>query len=512
MADIGRRRWFRSKAHTVRESELVDIIEMSQSGARLALIRLEYLEAEAEIYVVPLALAMGEEARHLLAERPESIVAEVSGLDGEAVLYDAMRLPGLSHELLRLASSKRRIRGRRTTLHSLPVRGSTVLSRLAGELAVRGGEAEQSNTSVFFGEQLMMKLFRKLEAGPNPEVELGRFLTEDRGFENTPRARGLVMAETGGEEAVLAFFQDFVPGHHDLFGHTFDGAVLTLETLLASGHEPAAPPRRRHPLDVTEADLDGASELMGAHLAEARLLGQRTGEMHLALASDPTHPVFAPEPMSTLQQRSVYQSIRSTVRTSLGMLRRRRSKLETHDTDLIDRAVASEGEILDMIKQITADRIECDRIRIHGDFHLGQVLFTGNDFFIIDFEGEPQRPLSQRRLKRLALRDVAGMIRSYHYAMVMALRQVAEAGIDDETRNALEQWAEAIHSWLSAAFLTGYRGAVDGSRIVPKDSAHFRLLLDALIVEKAAYELEYEVNNRPDWVDIPLQGILNVVS
>jgi maltose alpha-D-glucosyltransferase/alpha-amylase len=263
---------------------------------------------------------------------------------------------------------------------------------------------------------------------------------------------------------------------------------------------------------VTPAELDGAAELMGAHLAEASLLGQRTGELHLELAADPTDRVFAPEPMSTLQQRSVYQAIRSTVRTSLSLLRRRRSKIADADSDLIDRAVAAEGELLERLRTITAERIECDRIRIHGDFHLGQVLFTGNDFHIIDFEGEPQRPLSQRRLKRLALRDVAGMIRSYHYAVVMAMRQVSESGIDADAMVVLHQWANAIHSYLSAAFLDGYRRAVDGSSIVPDDPAHFRLLLDALVVEKAAYELEYEINNRPDWIDIPLQGILSILE
>jgi maltose alpha-D-glucosyltransferase/alpha-amylase len=258
--------------------------------------------------------------------------------------------------------------------------------------------------------------------------------------------------------------------------------------------------------------LDGASELMGGYLAEASLIGRRTGEMHLALAADPTDPVFAPQPMSTLQQRSVYQTIRSTVRTSIGILRRRRSKLATDDTELIERAISSESEILDKLKAITAERIRCDRIRIHGDFHLGQVLFTGNDFFIIDFEGEPQRPLSQRRLRRLALRDVAGMIRSYHYAIVMASRQVAEAGIDEEARTRLQGWANAIHRLFSAAFLNGYQESVTGSSVVPEHRGHFRLLLDALIVEKAAYELEYEVNNRPDWLDIPLQGILNTLD
>ncbi|HXV71961.1 MAG TPA: maltose alpha-D-glucosyltransferase [Acidimicrobiia bacterium] len=510
-ADIATRRWFRSKAHTVRQTELVDLVEMS-AGSRLALLRLEYVEADPETYVMPLALAVGDEAQQIFAERGESVIAEVAGLDEPAVLFDAMNQPAFVHELLRLASGKRTVSGRHAAIHSVAVPGSSRLRRLAGDEPVRAGSAEQSNSSVFFGDQLIMKLFRKLEAGPNPEVEVGRFLTEKRSFGHTPRARGLVVAEIGDEESVLAFFQDYVPGHHNLFEHTYDGAVLMLETALAASEAAGSPPRSRHPLDVTPAELDGAVELMGAHLAEADLLGQRTGELHLELAADPTDRVFAPEPMSTLQQRSVYQAIRSTVRTSLSLLRRRRSKIETADSSLIDRAVAVEGELLEKLKSITAERIECDRIRIHGDYHLGQVLFTGNDFFIIDFEGEPQRPLSQRRLKRLALRDVAGMIRSYDYAVVMAMKQVAESGLDDEAMHVLRQWADTIHSYLSAAFLEGYRRAVDGSSIVPEDPAHLRLLLDALVVEKAAYELEYEVNNRPDWIDIPLQGILSILE
>ncbi|HZD23861.1 MAG TPA: phosphotransferase, partial [Acidimicrobiia bacterium] len=384
--------------------------------------------------------------------------------------------------------------------------------KLAGDTQVRASSAEQSNTSVFFGEQLIMKMFRKLEPGSNPEVEVGRFLTEDHNFDHTPRARGLAVAEIDGDESVLAFFQDYVPGHHDLFEHTFDGGVLMLERILASGRGLPSPAPLKHPLDVTAGDLDEAADLMGTYLAESTLLGRRTAEMHLALASDPIDRVFAPERMSTLQQRSLYQAIRSTVRTSLSLLRRRRSKLETDHADMIDRVIAAEAELLDKLKAITSERIECDRIRIHGDFHLGQVLFTGNDFYIIDFEGEPQRPLSQRRLKRLALRDVAGMIRSYHYAVVRSMRQVAESGIDEEDRTTLEQWGVSIHSLLAAAFLHGYRETVDGSGVVPQDPDHFRLLLDALIVEKAAYELEYELNNRPDWIEIPLQGILSILG
>ena len=513
VADAAHRRWFRSKAATIRESEIVDLVEMAGSGARLAFLRLEYVDADPETYVMPLALASGEEADRLLVDRPESVIADVVSGDDQGILYDAMQAPELPLELLRIASRNRRVRGRSVSLISEPLRGSSRLRGLDGDLVVRSADAEQTNTSVFFGDELIMKLFRKIEVGPNPEVEVGRFLTERKGFPHTPRAAGLVNTEHRGDQAAIAFFQDLVPSQQNLFEHTYDGAVLTLETILASGGDvPPSPPRLRHPLEVSAEDLDGAAELMGAYLAEAELLGRRTGEMHLTLASEPADPVFAPEPMSTLQQRSTYQAIRSTVRTSLASLRRRRSRLRPEDAELVDRAVAAEKEILDRLKEITAEKIVADRIRIHGDFHLGQVLFTGNDFYIIDFEGEPQRPLSQRRLKRLGLRDVAGMVRSYHYAIVMALHQVAEAGIDEATHAVLDQWANAIHGWLSASFLRGYLETVDGSPILPSNPAHVRLLLDALVVEKAAYELEYEVNNRPDWVQIPLYGILNTLS
>jgi maltose alpha-D-glucosyltransferase/alpha-amylase len=513
VSDIAHRRWFRSKAQTIRESEIVDMAEMRASGARLAFLRLEYVDADPETYVMPLALASGDEAERLLSDRPDAVIADVTGADEIAVLYDAMQQPALPHELLRLAARRRKIRGRHVSLASETLKGSSRLGEIDDEVQIRIADAEQTNTSVFFGDELIMKLFRKLEMGANPEVEVGRFLTERRGFPNTPRAAGVVSAEIKGDQAALAFFQDLVPSQQNLFEHTFDGIVLTLETVLASGEGvPDPPPRVRHPLDTSEEELDAVGELLGAYIAEAGLLGQRTGEMHSTLASDPIDPVFAPEPLSTLQLRSTYQAIRSTVRTSLSVLRRRKSKLPDDVAELVDRLLDSEKEMLERLKRITGEKIDCDRIRIHGDFHLGQVLYTGNDFYIIDFEGEPQRPLSQRRLKRLALRDVAGMVRSYHYASVMALHQVAEAGIADGASSVLHEWANAIYVWLSAAFLKGYLETVGDTSAVPSDPEHVRLLLDALVVEKAAYELEYEVNNRPDWVEIPLQGILTTLS
>jgi maltose alpha-D-glucosyltransferase/alpha-amylase len=214
--------------------------------------------------------------------------------------------------------------------------------------------------------------------------------------------------------------------------------------------------------------------------------------------------------MSTLQQRSLYQAIRSAVRSSTTLLRRKRSKLREKDAEMVDLLLEHEGRLLEQLKSVTAAKIECDRIRIHGDYHLGQVLHTGKDFVIIDFEGEPQRPLSQRRLKRLALRDVAGMVRSYHYATLMAFHQMIQAGLDEESY--LDEWAHTMHRWLSSSFLDGYREVVEGTSVVPSDPGQFRLVLDALLVEKAAYELEYELNNRPDWIEIPLRGILETID
>jgi maltose alpha-D-glucosyltransferase/alpha-amylase len=231
--------------------------------------------------------------------------------------------------------------------------------------------------------------------------------------------------------------------------------------------------------------------------------------MHRALISAPDDPIFAPQRLTTLYQRSLYQSTRSSIKTSFNLLRRRRSRLSTAQVELADLVLAREHDLLHDLRSITTEKIDAVRLRVHGDYHLGQVLFTGDDFVIIDFEGEPQRPLSERRIKRLGLRDVAGMLRSYQYTTQMALRAALEGGVEEpDHAETLSDWADALARWLGAGFLRGYLATVEGTPIVPADNAHLRQLLDTLVLDKAAYELGYELNNRPDWVDIPLRGLL----
>jgi maltose alpha-D-glucosyltransferase/alpha-amylase len=509
VTDIQGRRWFRSKAHTIRGGHMVDRVDIPGTDAMVVFLQMEYVERDPETYAIPIALATGIDVARILQDSPGAVIAEVHSGDDMGVLYDANFEPSFPSALIDLAAGRKRLRGRNINLTASRVAGCRMLPNEIADQPVRVGGVEQSNTSVIFGEQLILKLFRKVELGRNPDVEVGQFLIERAGFTHTPRTRGVLNAEIGGDQATFALVQEFVPNQGDAWTHMSDALALIFEQVAARREEMGRPPRAEHPLEITDKELEEAHRLMGITLIETSLLGQRTGEMHLALASAPDDPVFAPVPLTTLYQRSLYQSMRSSIRTSFGLLRRRRSKLSPVDAELADVVLGREQELLAELRSITTEKIDARRIRIHGDYHLGQVLFTGNDFAVIDFEGEPQRPLSERRIKRLALRDVAGMIRSYQYTTQMALQAAIETGVEESDHaEALTEWADAINRWLAAVFLRGYLETVEGSPIVPAEPHHLRWLLDALLLEKAAYELEYELNNRPDWVEIPLRGIL----
>ena len=509
VGDISNRRWFRSKAQTIRGGHVIDKIGLPETGSVIVLLQVEYVEAAPEVYAIPLGIATGVDAERLHIDTPAAGIAEIQGEGGIGVLYDATYDPEFSAALVALAASRRKLRGRTVAVGAVSMAN---YRRMAGEivgLPVRVGAGEQSNTSVIFGEELIMKIFRRIEPGPNPEIEVGRFLTEKARFAHAAPTRGGLDIEMNGEQAAFAVLQQYVPNLGDAWSYTLDSLGLIFEQVAARRSELGRPPRPKHPLDITDAEMDGHRDLVGMSSQEAFLLGQRTGEMHRALISAPDDPVFAPQRLTTLYQRSLYQSTRSSIKTSFNLLRRRRSRLSAAQVDLADLVLAREHDLLEDLRSITTEKIDAVRLRVHGDYHLGQVLFTGDDFVIIDFEGEPQRPLSERRIKRLGLRDVASMLRSYQYTTQMALRTALEGGVEEQDHaETLSDWADALARWLGAGFLRGYLGAVEDTPIVPADHAHLRRLLDTLVLDKAAYELGYELNNRPDWVDIPLRGLL----
>jgi maltose alpha-D-glucosyltransferase/alpha-amylase len=251
-------------------------------------------------------------------------------------------------------------------------------------------------------------------------------------------------------------------------------------------------------------------ELIGGIYPEkAKLLGQRTAELHRALASSNDDRAFSPEPFNAMAQRSVYQSMRALLRRTFALLQKALPDLPEAFRDEAKQVLAAEKQILDQEKRILDRKANAAKIRIHGDYHLGQVLYTGKDFVILDFEGEPARALSERKLKRSALRDVAGMMRSFQYAAYSALWQPAMRAEDVPF---LERWADLWYRQMSSVFLRNYLKTTAGAIFVPQNSDDLEVLLEAYLLDKAVYEFGYELNNRPDWVFIPVRGIKHILK
>jgi maltose alpha-D-glucosyltransferase/alpha-amylase len=309
--------------------------------------------------------------------------------------------------------------------------------------------------------------------------------------------------------------QEFVPNEGDAWELTLDAVAEFFERAAARAEPPPRIETNTRALLrlAVSGPNDAARSFVGTYLEEARLLGERIGEMHLVLASHPDESAFAPEAFTMFYQRSLYQSMRNLAGRVLQSLAARAENLPPEATTSAARVLQLESAMLRRFRDVIDHKVGGFRIRHHGDLHLGQVLFTGNDFVITDFEGEPIRPLSERRLKRSPLRDVAGMLRSFHYAAYAALHEQGEhAQLRVEDRAALEQWSHAWYAYVSAAFLNGYLTVMQKTHVLPSDAEELWQLLDAYVLEKAVYEVGYELGNRPDWVTIPLRGILQLLD
>ncbi|HEY8870843.1 MAG TPA: maltose alpha-D-glucosyltransferase [Candidatus Limnocylindrales bacterium] len=517
------RRWFRGKARRAKSAEIRDAIPMAIDGGQALIVALEVLftEGDPETYLIPVMSMPEGIATRFIDEVPQTAIAWLDG-GGEAgegggddVLVDAMRVPAFSEALLDALSKRRRLRGPHGTLLTQPTRALPALRGPSSErLPASPSRAEQSNSSVILGDRLILKLYRRLEPGINPDLEIGTFLTE-HAFGHTPAVAGSIEYKGPSGDGAAAIFQAYVPNEGDLWEFTLDTLGDYFERVSTIRSLPQVDPANAAAL-LARAHADApewARETIGSYLDTAQLLGMRTGELHKVLASNFEDRAFAPEPFTPLYQRSLYQSIRSTVRETLRALSRRVGSLPERGQPDARTALALEDSIDGRLQGLLNHRMSGMLIRCHGDYHAGQVLYTGRDFVIIDFEGEPGRPLSQRRLRRSALTDVAGMIRSFHYAASGSLlRPEGLAGVRQEDAESLETWSRHWYVWAAAAFLRGYRTATEGAEFLPDSEEGWAILLDAFLLQKAFYELTYELNNRPDWVTIPLQGIVSLMG
>ena len=361
--------------------------------------------------------------------------------------------------------------------------------------------AEQSNSSMVFDGKYFLKLYRKVEDGANPDVEITRFLTERASFANVPSFQGaLEYRRSKSGTTVVCLLQDAVAAESDAWTFTLDSVGRFYERVLA---EKAGLQNDTAPPEQLLNDLIG-----GVYPERAKLLGQRTGELHLALASRHDEPAFAPEAFNTMAQRSVFQNMRALTRRAFELLEKKMPTVPEKFRGEAMEVLAFEEQVLAQERRILDRRSTAMKIRIHGDYHLGQVLYTGKDFVILDFEGEPARPLSERRLKRSSLRDVAGMMRSFQYAAYSALWQPA---MRTEDIPFLEHWADIWYARMGQVFLKSYLETTRGASFIPANDEDLRISLEAYLLDKAVYEVAYELNNRPDWVVIPIRGIKHIL-
>ena len=512
---LTRSRWFGGKARPLKQAKVMDLFSLEKDSRQwaIALVRVDYLSGDGEMYALPMALSSEDSSGRLLQEHPQAAVAKIqtTGKPGTLLLHDAVIDPAFGTALLEVVTRKRTIHARHGQMHGMTTRALRPL--LVGDQpppppVVMG--TEQSNTSVRFGDRLVLKIIRKLSPGVNPDLEIGRLLTGKRFAHCAPTAGAIELRLDPEEPMTVAILQGFVPNQGDAWSY----ALNRLESYFAAaiGRElPALPPSFPVSL-LDEAPPGPAAELIGDFFDSALLLGRRTAEMHLCLASEERLPEFRPETFSKLYQRALDQSMRSLAGKALPLLRWQFNRLPEGLRPLAVWVMEHENELMNRFRELLESRISALRIRCHGDYHLGQVLFTGSDFVIIDFEGEPARPITERRIKRSALRDVAGMLRSFHYAAYAALVRRANNASSAGTTDVLEHWAEFWQRWVGAEFLKSYLQEAAGGRFVPGGREELRVLLRALLLEKAVYELSYELNNRPDWVGIPLRGIRQLLS
>jgi len=500
-AFLQRQRWFAAKAKQIRQARFSDwtAIRRGAHPAFLTIVAVEYADGVNEAYFVPLTMLAGEPANRAIKEAPATVLACITGARKGAIvdgIFDddtCERMLSLVDTAGELTAARGRILGLLTAAH---------FERAPERKWVRG-PADQSNSIAFADERFALKLFRRVEPATNPEFEVGRFLAAHE-FTRTPALLGGIEYERAGlSPGTLAIVQTAITHQGSGWEFTIDELRRFYERVIA----------RVQRTDMAESTPGGQpppffAALESWYLASATTLGRRTAELHLTLAQG-LDPAFAPEPLDAHALEALADEMREHAVAALDTLQARVATLPESARRDAEAVLAARERLLARFDEIRGLQHAGLRIRIHGDYHLGQVLRTEEDFVILDFEGEPARTLAERRAKYSPLKDVAGMVRSFSYAAYAALLAFAVHAPHDGA--ALEGWADTWQHWAAKTFVLGYRTTMESSSLVPAPE-EFAQLLDAFVLDKAVYELAYELNNRPDWVRIPLLGISKLLA
>lgn len=506
---LPQQRWFATKSKRVASVAIVDgatIRESDDAVQFVALLSVEFDDGALDLYAVPLELSHSGS---------QAVLVEVSTANGPVGLRECLSSEFWLSLLMKLFVDRSTIKtdsgGELRAEVTRAFVPEQVTSCGIDGVHVHGGQ--QSNTSVSIGDSYFLKLFRRPQVGLNPDAEIGSFLTE-HGFANTPAVAGTIIYEPlHGEPRCLAILSQRLVAESEAWSYC-------LSLLGQFWHRLRQHPEllKSAPLPVEwrlDTDSKGHSdvvsnstlrELLQDSINAAALLGQRTAELHVTLAQA-ADDAFVPEPLTSATLQQLVSLIRREITATEDLLASRRDVVQSIGaTKFAAEFAVRSAEFLNVL---IADESEpgCSMIRVHGDYHLGQVLRTRDDFHIIDFEGEPDRPLVERRQKRPVFKDLAGMLRSFHYASNAGAVGLIDALSDMPPEADISGWQRCWFSSVAHAFVSTYVSGVAGRGLLPTDVTVAQRLLDVFLLEKALYELRYELNNRPDWANIPIIGL-----
>ncbi|GAB4377669.1 MAG: maltose alpha-D-glucosyltransferase [Elainellaceae cyanobacterium] len=538
--------WVGDKSELLQSVEIIDAVPIeaeitekstAKDAYHLVLIRIAFTEGIPQTYILPLGFVeVGTDSFTLDHSTAEHAVAQVQGKNTTGVLFDASADRDLQMMLLTSIVRKQRYKGNLGEIvptqtqffaelwsdgkHNPPSIASS--SNTSASMEPHLLRRFRSNTLIAYGDRFLLKLFHHVDECINSDLEIGHFLSVTSAHTNLPQpdniapvAGYLEYRRKGAEPMTVGVLQKYIPETRDAWSYALDNLRDHYVEVLSKHFdtvEIASPANLlRSALEDEIPEL--AYETMGSQLRASELLGQRAAELHLALASDTNNPNFALEEFTSFYQRSIYQYMRNQAGQILLDLKKQLRYLPENLQPSVKVLLSNREMLMDRFKSVLDQPITAARIRCHGNFHLEEVLYTGKDLVIVDFEGEPTRPLSERRMKRSPLRDVAGMLESFYYASRVALRNEEESGIiRPENLPLMEQWADFFYGWAGVAFLKEYLAIAGQAPFIPQGRQELQILLDAFLLEKVVYELGYEMEHRPNFVEIPLRRLLALLA
>jgi maltose alpha-D-glucosyltransferase/alpha-amylase len=500
---ILKQRWFGGKASKIKYIELATYFRIQQNNEVYfgLILEVDFVEAFYHHYFLPIAFVSDEN----FAKKDRILPISIKNQQG--YIIDAVNLEAFRKLVFERIANAEPIDKTRVQYHK-----SELFSNLSYESSKFMG-VEQSNTSIIFNDKYVLKFFRRIFSNKNPDYEMNRFLTDKKDFKNTPKYLGSInFISDGGEVVTIAVMQELIPNQGDaweVFIHEIEKVFETLETKKIDIHnlpEPVLYERlRTHDIPHRIIDWIGLNMFL-----KLKKLALRTAEMHINLGSEFEDTAFTPAHFNGdyavwLKNRMIYQ-----FQNRLNIIENNLHKLEGYSLELAQDLLSKKSLIRRKFLNFDWTKLKGERIRVHGDFHLGQVLVQNDDFFILDFEGEPESTIRDRQVKQPPLKDVAGLFRSIHYAIYATIFN--NQGKYQFSQEDLFKAAELMYGYFTGIFLGTYVFTVQQANLNIGYNQERNFILEYCLLEKAVYELGYELNSRPSWAVIPLKGISNLIN